>query len=103
MREQYRRGYHKSNYYKYSLKVRYSITIDDYDRMFEEQSGNCAICGLPEVNQRLSVDHDHKTNKVRKLLCGRCNRCLGLVEESETTLQNMIKYIQECKEHAAYS
>ena len=73
----------------------YNITLADYDRMFEEQDGNCKICGLMEINKRLAVDHDHKTGKVRGLLCTRCNVTLGRIEENQETLWNMIEYLKE--------
>jgi hypothetical protein len=44
-----------------------------YDRLLGEQGGVCAICGNPPKTRRLHIDHDHKTGKVRGLLCHRCN------------------------------
>jgi hypothetical protein len=80
----------KSNY-----KKRYSITMDDYDKMFNEQEGVCYICHEPSLNQRLSVDHDHKTNKVRKLLCTRCNLLLGVVEKNLELIEQFKIYLNE--------
>ena len=54
----------------------YGITIEDYDRMYEEQGGRCAICRTDQpggAGERFSVDHDHETGKVRGLLCNNCN------------------------------
>lgn len=50
----------------------------EYEVMLLEQGGVCAICGNPpkEGGRRLHVDHDHRTGKVRGLLCFRCNRFL---------------------------
>lgn len=47
-------------------------------KMSVKQNGCCAICKKPEsyFNTRLAVDHDHKSLKVRGLLCYRCNRFL---------------------------
>lgn len=70
---------------KTALK-RYSLTLVDYDRLWEQQEGLCAICGKSETTkrgesvQRLSVDHDHRTGKVRGLLCSKCNPALGYLE-----------------------
>lgn len=61
----------------------YNLTLEQYDWMFEKQNGVCAICDLPEINMRLSVDHDHKINRVRGLLCRSCNRRLEVIEDSE--------------------
>lgn len=44
-----------------------------YDKMLAAQGGKCAICKRPPKSRRLAVDHDHKTGKVRGLLCFRCN------------------------------
>lgn len=53
----------------------YGITVEDYDRMFDEQGGVCAICGNG-TKRRLAVDHNHETGVVRGLLCPRCNQHL---------------------------
>lgn len=66
---------------KYHLMRNYGITSKQYNQMFEEQNGVCAICNLPEINRKLSVDHNHKTGKVRSLLCQSCNARLGVVED----------------------
>ncbi len=84
---------HKKDYYKYNLKNRYGITLEQYDEMFEEQDGNCAICGLPELMKRLSVDHNHNTGEVRGLLCAKCNRFLGFANDDTKLLQNAIEYL----------
>lgn len=62
----------------------YGITLDDYNAMLEAQDGVCAICGkAPEERERLGVDHNHETGRVRNLLCGCCNRALGQLQDSE--------------------
>ncbi len=40
------------------------------------QGGGCALCGSPPRTRQLHIDHDHKTGRVRGLLCFRCNRAL---------------------------
>ena len=79
---------------KWHLKVKYDMTLAEYDAMFEEQDGVCYICGLPETFQRLGVDHNHKTGKVRKLLCNRCNRTIGYIEEDIELLKSMMQYLE---------
>lgn len=62
--------------------------------MLEAQNYRCAICGTEDWGRPSpSIDHDHKTGKVRALLCNRCNRVLGLAEESAVLLEKMSKYI----------
>lgn len=57
-------------------RAQLGVSIEEYDRMLAAQGGGCAICHNPPKNRRLHVDHDHKTGKVRGLLCFRCNRAL---------------------------
>ena len=68
---------------KKHLKKKYSLTLEQYDQMFEQQNGVCAICGLPELNRRLAVDHNHKTGKIRGLLCIQCNVKLCALENKK--------------------
>ena len=81
------------------LKKRYNITIDDYDRMLQEQKGVCAICHKPETSEnqygikRLCVDHCHKSGKVRGLLCFSCNSMLGFSKDSYVILVNAVYYL----------
>lgn len=77
------------------LKSRFGITLEQYDKMFEEQNGNCAICGLPELMKRLAVDHNHETGKVRALLCNRCNLLVGQIENNYELIDGILGYLQE--------
>ena len=76
------------------LKYGYGITLDDYNKMFEQQKGKCAICKRHQNNltRTLCVDHDHKTNKVRALLCVTCNTDVSVVENR---LEEMLKYLNK--------
>ena len=71
------------------LKRDYGITQEDYNKMFEQQEGHCAICDKPErakINGRLkvlAVDHNHKTGQIRGLLCQVCNTRLAYIEDLE--------------------
>jgi len=66
----------------------YGIEPDEYQRMFIAQDGVCAICGGASrykrrdgtPTNRLAVDHDHETGRIRGLLCDRCNRSIGNIE-----------------------
>lgn len=81
------------------FKSRYGITLDDYHVMLKEQNYCCAVCNkhVDTMRRRLSVDHDHKTGKVRKLLCDPCNTALGLLYENEEILTSMLSYLKEFK------
>jgi len=79
------------------LKRDYGITLEDYNNMFEEQNGVCAICGKPETSKytNLQVDHNHVTGKIRELLCGKCNRMLGHVNDNIDILKSAIEYLEK--------
>jgi hypothetical protein len=77
------------------LRTKYNMTEEDYQKMFDSQNGLCAICGFPEKDgKRLHIDHDHLENKVRALLCGKCNRGVGMFNEDESLLQKAIDYLR---------
>ena len=83
------------------LKAGYGISLDQYDKMFQEQNGVCAICGKKEtsINQygvkRLAVDHDHKTGKIRGLLCFKCNVIIGHLGEDWVLTKKITEYIHK--------
>ena len=77
------------------LQHEYGITEEDYQRMLEAQGGRCYICQkMPRKGAHLSVDHDHKTKRVRGLLCTRCNRALGPFEWDIGVIVRTISYLQ---------
>lgn len=85
-----------------NLKKSYQMTLDEYDYLLEKQNHVCAICKRPErrkeartdVLRRLAVDHCHKTNKVRGLLCSDCNTAIGLLQDDVNILQEAIIYLR---------
>jgi len=83
---------------KQLLRNCYGLTLEQYDEMFENQNGVCAICGGTNVNgRRLCVDHDHETEKIRALLCNYCNNLLGHAKENIVILQSTINYLKKYK------
>ena len=77
------------------LKATYGITEDDYQQMLLRQHNVCAICFRHQHYQRLAVDHDHKTGKVRGLLCSHCNRGLGHYFDSPRRLRSAADYLEK--------
>lgn len=82
---------------KCDLKRRFGITLDEYNKMLSIQSGKCAICNRDAsiFKRRLSVDHDHKTGRIRGLLCLNCNIKLGHFESCLPLINKLKKYIDE--------
>jgi len=76
---------------EYHLRRRYGITMAEVDAMIADQGGMCAVCsGKPE-----HVDHDHKTSRVRGILCFNCNQALGNVRDNPEVLQGLIDYLAD--------
>jgi hypothetical protein len=86
-------------YRRKKLLKLYGITHEQYMDMHGAQSGVCAMCGGHEKRilygsvAHLVVDHDHKTGKVRGLLCCRCNGALGSIENADL-LQKGLAYLR---------
>lgn len=65
------------------------------DKLLIAQDNKCAICGVPAVDKHTRyVDHDHTTNKVRGILCRRCNMGLGHIKDSLSYLQRAKAYLE---------
>jgi hypothetical protein len=77
------------------LKEKYGISTEDYDRMYAEQNGVCYICNKEHLRRPLNVDHCHKTGKIRKLLCDKCNMALGLIDDSIELLDKLKQYLKD--------
>jgi hypothetical protein len=86
------------------LKCLYGISVEQYNKMLADQGGGCALCGStnPVAGNRtykrtprtaFDVDHDHKTGKVRGLLCTRCNRLVGLANDNPETARKLVGYL----------
>lgn len=84
-------------------KTTYGLTTEELHQIFENQEGLCAICSkticfecplLHKCLKRMHIDHDHKTNEVRGLLCSRCNQGIGYLKDSPTALRNAAGYLE---------
>jgi Recombination endonuclease VII len=79
----------------HTLKARYGIPLGTYDRLFEEQIGQCACCGTNKPGGRgdFHVDHCHETGRIRGLLCHGCNVGLGSLKHDVTLLTKALNYL----------
>ena len=90
----------------YGLKRYYGMSLNEYAEKYASQDGKCAICKQPETTmlhgkvKPLSVDHCHKTERVRELLCHSCNHLLGHAFDDAKILLAAAAYIEK---HSAKS
>jgi len=96
--------YRKTNKFKIAskrsrLRRRYGIMIEEYNELFNEQNGCCAICGKHQskVKGGLGVDHCHTTKIVRGLLCRNCNFALGLLHDDIEIIDSVLDYLKKYK------
>lgn len=82
-------------YRKADLWKNYRIRIEDFERMYKEQNGQCNICNkdIPYRGKLIAVDHCHTTGKVRSILCSKCNIGLGQFNEDLELMQKAINYL----------
>lgn len=98
----------KPDYYlkgrNWDLKRHYGPDAPErYEAMFRDQSGRCAICGTDDPGghekgkhpRSFAMDHDHKTGRLRGLLCSVCNRALGGFKDDPERLMNAANYIRK--------
>lgn len=78
------------------LLKQYGITIRDFELFVQAQSGRCLICQREE-GESLHVDHDHETGAVRGLLCGKCNKAIGLLDEDPALFRAAERYLRATK------
>lgn len=78
------------------LKSVYNISQEQFDGILKEQKGCCAICGTNKPTGKwkaFAVDHNHKTNQIRGLLCNECNRGMGLLKDDPILLIKAAQYL----------
>ena len=79
---------------EYNRKRRTGVTPEQYQEALIKQSGVCAICSQSDT-KALAADHCHDTGKFRGLLCSKCNRGLGYLNDNVELLKQAIRYLNE--------
>lgn len=81
---------------KYFMMRRYGLSHEEWLEIWEDQDGKCAICKeLFTTPSDAFIDHNHKTDEVRGLLCNRCNLGLGIFEDDPKIMINAIEYLSK--------
>lgn len=88
---------------KYSLKRDHNITPEYFNTLLYKQAGSCGVC-LKKFTKKIpfnpQIDHNHKTNQIRGLLCRRCNLSIGLLQDNPIIFKNAIKWLKKEKVYA---
>lgn len=75
---------------------KYNIAQENYNELLTNQQNSCAICKEKFTEKiKPKIDHDHKTGKVRGLLCHNCNTGLGHFKDNIKFLEATIKYLKK--------
>jgi len=103
----YATKYNETNAYdKVTKRIirKYGLKLEEYNQFVIDCNNKCNICGLQETRKflgetrRLFLDHDHKSGKIRGLLCFSCNIGLGKLKDNIKILQAAIDYLKQHEE-----
>lgn len=87
---------HRLSYVKGHVRRLYGLSWEEYMGLFDRQEGRCALCSKEHVLMAvhgLCVDHDHRTGRVRGLLCKKCNTALGVLGDSPDSIRRVLAYL----------
>lgn len=83
-------------YKKKTLLKKIGHTYSEYEALIKKQKNRCGCCGNKPSGRNVSlcIDHDHKTNQIRGLLCSRCNVGIGKLGDTLEAIQNALNYLK---------
>ena len=93
-RERWREHTRKSRERRTKEVRAYGVSAAEQERMLLRQRNLCALCGDPPKRRRLSLDHCHRTGRVRGFLCNRCNGALGLLKDDPILCERAAVYLR---------
>lgn len=89
---------HSKQWYRdHHFKRTFGMSAAERDALVVAHGGVCDICKRPEVGETrkaLNIDHDHATGRIRGVLCGHCNRAIGLLRDDPRLLAAAIEYLK---------
>lgn len=93
---------HRKKYRNRYYKNTYGITLENFEAIFQAQDCRCAIC-LCELDidldsKKAHLDHNHTTGKIREILCVRCNKGIGYLQEDIDIMESAISYLKKHSE-----
>ena len=87
----------KDIYKERHLQKKWGMTLEDLYNLMDSQNHECAICRIDLESlgpKRTHIDHCHKTDKIRGILCSNCNMALGLLKDDSELLIKAVKYLE---------
>jgi hypothetical protein len=75
------------------LRKKYGLSLGEFESLVDQQLGRCAICKI-DLGSDLHVDHEHVTGRIRGLLCGKCNKAVGLLNDDPTLIRAAARYLE---------
>lgn len=95
--DEHRKAY-RNRYYKKT----YGITLEDFEKIFKDQGCKCAIClcdlDIDLESKKAHLDHNHATGQIRQILCVRCNKGIGYLQEDLIIMESAIEYLKKHSE-----
>lgn len=74
----------------------HGLVLSDWDNLFALQGFKCGACSAVDPGATdWCLDHDHKTGKVRGILCRSCNLALGHAKDDPAVLLLLIQYLEK--------
>lgn len=88
------------NGFNYSRVCRYNIPRNGLNVLLSAKGSSCWICHKTVLKNGIrknssNIDHCHKTNNVRGILCKNCNNIIGFCGNDKQILQNAINYLED--------
>ena len=83
------------------IRNRYNVDNETALYWYERSQTSCEICGVAweKGKEKLCIDHDHTTGKIRGILCKHCNHVLGHSKEQLKILDNAKAYLISHREN----
>jgi len=72
--------------------AQHGLSLKQLEAMCAAQDNRCAACGAVSED-RLQIDHDHRSGAIRGLLCGRCNSTAGHADDDVDRLMAVAVYL----------
>lgn len=82
---------------RYKL-AKFGLSPEMFEVLVVEQGGLCSICCGGPTSLGLCIDHNHKSGRMRGLLCGPCNSAIGLLKDSPEIVEAAAKYLRQYSE-----